>query len=77
MHGAPDEKRADGHDDPGDDAENGVDAVKILSQPIGNTPDIIFLDINMPVMDGFETLVEIRKDKRYRNAFVDAKKSIE
>ena len=58
-------------------AENGVDAVKILSQPIGNKPDIIFLYHNMPIMDGFEMLVEIRKDKRYRNAFVDAKKSIE
>ena len=48
-------------------AENGLEAVKMLSQPIGTTPDIIFLDINMPIMDGFETLVEIRKDKRYRN----------
>jgi len=47
--------------------ENGMDAIKILSQPITNRPDIIFLDINMPMMDGFETLVEIRKDKRYRN----------
>ena len=47
--------------------ENGMDAIKVLSQPIANGPDIIFLDINMPMMDGFETLVEIRKDKRYRN----------
>lgn len=27
------------------------------------TPDVILLDLNLPVMDGRETLVEIRKDK--------------
>jgi CheY-like chemotaxis protein len=48
-------------------ADNGVDAIKILSQADANKPDIIFLDVNMPLMDGFETLVEIRKDKRYRD----------
>ncbi len=30
-------------------------------------PDIILLDLNLPVMDGRETLVKIKEDDRYRN----------
>lgn len=40
------------------DGQQLLDAVKIVA-PL--TPDFIFLDINMPVKNGFETLVEIRK----------------
>jgi CheY-like chemotaxis protein len=29
-------------------------------------PDLIFLDINMPVMDGNQTLQEIKKDQNFR-----------
>jgi PAS domain S-box-containing protein len=40
-------------------AENGVEALEQLSQ---SKPDIIFMDIWMPVMDGEEAIVEIQKD---------------
>lgn len=39
------------------DGQHLLDTLKIIA-PL--TPDIIFLDINMPVKNGFETLVEIR-----------------
>jgi CheY-like chemotaxis protein len=42
-------------------ARNGVEALKLLSTL---TPDLIFLDINMPVMDGKETLRSIQTDHR-------------
>lgn len=49
------------------DARDGVEALRILAAPNFQPPEFIFLDINMPLMDGFETLVKIRKDKRYRH----------
>jgi len=39
-------------------AENGEKALEIINT---DKPDIVFLDLNMPVMDGFETLKKIRK----------------
>lgn len=39
-------------------ANNGQQAIELLKS---SHPDIIFLDINMPVMDGIEALVRIRK----------------
>ncbi|MBN1912965.1 MAG: response regulator [Candidatus Omnitrophica bacterium] len=39
-------------------AYDGESAVKQAKE---NPPDIIFLDLNMPVMDGLETIKEIRK----------------
>jgi len=39
-------------------AENGEKALEIINE---DKPDIVFLDLNMPVMDGFETLKRIRK----------------
>ena len=40
---------------------NGLKAINFLKEEIGNIeniPDILFLDINMPVMDGWEFLEE-------------------
>ena len=43
-------------------SENGVDAFRKLSeQP--SLPEIIFLDINMPVMNGLQFLTEIKKNE--------------
>jgi CheY-like chemotaxis protein len=39
-------------------ASNGMDAVKLTKE---HNPDIIFLDLNMPVLDGAETLKTIRE----------------
>ncbi len=47
-------------------AHNGVEALELLNGvnriPL---PDIIVVDLNLPKMDGFEFLEEIRKDRRF------------
>ena len=45
-------------------ARNGKEGLNLLSNL---TPDFIFLDINMPVMDGKETLKSIQVDPRLRD----------
>ena len=46
------------------EAENGQVALDILAD---NWVDIIFLDINMPVMNGMEFMENLRKLKEYDN----------
>lgn len=47
-------------------AQNGIEALrKLRSNEI--SPDMIFLDLNMPLMNGFEFLVEFRKISHTRN----------
>ena len=50
-------------------ASGGQEALVLLSsiKDIKQLPDYVFLDINMPRMDGKETLKEIRKIERYRS----------
>lgn len=40
--------------------KSGMDAVRFLQE---NRPDLILLDIHMPEMDGFETILAIRKNE--------------
>ena len=51
-------------------AENGRDALTLLSNTKVSKPDIIFLDVNMPVMDGWECLKRIKENDEYRNVHV-------
>lgn len=41
------------------EAENGAEGLSVARQA---KPDLILLDLMMPVMDGFETLTELKKD---------------
>ena len=43
-------------------AINGSEALKVIEQA-GACPDIILLDVNMPVMDGFEFLETVNQQK--------------
>jgi CheY-like chemotaxis protein len=46
-------------------AEHGVKLIDLLeNEPL---PDIVVLDLNMPLMNGFECLKAIRQNKRYDN----------
>ncbi|MFO1012222.1 MAG: response regulator [Caulobacteraceae bacterium] len=44
-------------------AEDGVHGLEVLSQ---NSPDVIVTDINMPRMDGFGFIEEVRGDPTWR-----------
>jgi CheY-like chemotaxis protein len=47
-------------------AHDGQEALTILENE-EVLPDYIFLDVNMPVMDGKKCLTELKKDKKLRN----------
>lgn len=48
------------------EAENGKQALEVLEANPGQV-NLIFLDWNMPVMTGFEALVEIKKNPATKN----------
>lgn len=50
-----------------DSAKNGKEAVEKARK---DKPDLIFLDILMPVMDGFEACSLLKKDPATRNIFI-------
>ena len=46
---------------------NGLEAIEEIKEKISNgvtMPDLILLDINMPIMDGWQFLDEFRKTKK-------------
>lgn len=45
-------------------ADNGMEAIKILSQ---EKPDLILLDLMMPIMDGYKVLQVVKTDPRLAN----------
>jgi chemosensory pili system protein ChpA (sensor histidine kinase/response regulator) len=45
-------------------AKDGVEAVSMLQE---RRPDVMLLDIEMPRMDGFEVLRQVRHDERLRD----------
>ena len=47
------------------EAQNGAEALKLLRRE-KQLPDFIFLDLNMPQMDGRECLEELKKDERLK-----------
>lgn len=47
-------------------AKNGVDLMRLLETWKGTLPDVIFLDLNMPLKNGFECLDEIKAEQRLR-----------
>lgn len=46
-------------------AANGYEALKSLAE-YDILPDLIFLDLNMPLMDGKQFLREVKKDTRFK-----------
>jgi two-component system chemotaxis response regulator CheY len=48
------------------EAENGEEALKILEEH-GDEINLITLDVNMPVKNGFDTLKEIRANPKYNH----------
>ena len=49
---------------------DGVDLMDYLSKPETILPNILFLDLNMPRKNGFECLLEIRKDLKYKDVAI-------
>ncbi len=45
-------------------AGDGCEALVLLREPGRRTPDVILLDLNLPRMDGFETLAALKADPR-------------
>ena len=47
--------------------KNGLELLNRLYNKNLHVPDIIFLDLNMPILSGFETLQQIREDVKFKD----------
>lgn len=45
---------------------NGIDALEKLNSDGYNLPDLIFMDVNMPKMNGIDCLIEIKKSEKLK-----------
>ncbi|KSA12345.1 response regulator [Maribacter dokdonensis] len=50
--------------------ENGKSCMEFLLSDTKNTPDLVFLDLNMPIMNGFECLEAIRNTPHLKDLLV-------
>jgi CheY-like chemotaxis protein len=48
-------------------ADDGQEALKKLDSKLIEPPDIIFMDINMPIMNGWECLVKLKSAPGYKD----------
>lgn len=48
-------------------AKDGIELMKVLDKSTTSSPDLIFLDLNMPRKDGFECLNEIKLSPILKN----------
>lgn len=48
-------------------AANGTEIISYLEQPSLTTPSLIVLDLNMPVMDGKQTLLWLKANEAFKN----------
>lgn len=48
------------------EVSNGVEVFELLNEN-GYVPDVIILDLNMPVKDGRQTLLELKSDIKYKH----------
>ena len=46
---------------------NGVELMALLLSSEGDLPDVVFLDLNMPMKSGFECLTEIKAHERFQS----------
>lgn len=49
---------------------DGVQLMNYLNQPGNNMPNVVFLDLNMPLKNGMECLIEIRKNSHLKDLAV-------
>ena len=49
---------------------DGEQLIDYLSKNIGNLPDVLFLDLNMPRKNGFESLCEIKEDNALKDLHI-------
>lgn len=50
--------------------KNGKELLNYLNQPETVLPNIIFLDLNMPILNGIECLKEIKQDNKFNDIVI-------